>query len=97
MKIIKKSKTFLVYRANGRLLFGFVRNRFALSGFACQWLFGAGAGYKGGCTAFFAWRSGSLRWQRAYRPNWQSSLLARLTSLEIGITRNANNVPYAAG
>jgi hypothetical protein len=95
MKIIKERKSVLVYQNNGRLLIGIVGNRGSLSGFVCQLILGAGAGCKDGSTAFLAWRSGSLRWRQAHRSSCQINFLARLTGLEIGITRNANKVPYA--
>lgn len=48
-----------------------------------------------GRTLFVAWHSDSRRWARRHRPG--SMAAAGRIPLEIGITRNANRVPYMSG
>lgn len=69
--------------------------------FVLKALHGRGAGYIGGWTVFVAFNSGSRAWQRAHRNDCKhdgkrQSLFTRLTSIEVGFTRNANLVPYVS-
>lgn len=65
-------------------------------------MWGPGAGYIGGFTVYAAYNSGSTRYARNFR-NWTRSngtpvpWLTRRTGIEIGITRNANLVPFPYG
>lgn len=53
--------------------------------FVFQMKWGPGAGYIGGRTAFFAWR---CKDRRSYRS------INKRTPIQIGLTDNANLVPY---
>jgi|307.fasta_scaffold738178_1 hypothetical protein len=94
------TKPIRIYRQNGKLLFSFERG-FPENGFATRLNIGPGAGYKGGCTIYLAFNSGSRHWvnnrRGGYNP-WNGfkpySLFTRLTGIELGITRNANVVPF---
>jgi hypothetical protein len=55
--------------------------------------FGPGAGYIGGRTFYLARNSGSAQWRRTYRPDVRNRTFF---GFEIGLTVNANRVPYLA-
>lgn len=81
-----------------RLLFGFDKG-FPDHGFAARLHLGGGAGYRGGATAFLAWRSGSRWWTNRFRGGQRINgkpynLFTRLSGIELGLTRNANIVPH---
>jgi hypothetical protein len=48
-----------------------------------------GAGYLGGCTFYVGWNPGSRQWLRRHRN-------IRQFILRLGVTRNANKVPYCS-
>ena len=54
--------------------------------------FGPGAGYKGGSTAWIAYRPGSITWLERHR-NFKPGLFYRLTGLTVGWTKNGNKLP----
>ena len=56
-------------------------------GFRLKALYGPGAGYIGGWTAYVAWNAGSRR-------SMFSKFGKMPSKLELGVTRNANKVPY---
>lgn len=75
----------------------FDRNETGPAGWVWKLIFGPGAGYIGGRTAFVAWRSGSLRWTQLHRPDAVERCRSgyfRIGCLEFGLTTNANLVPY---
>ena len=53
--------------------------------------FGKGAGYIGGASFYLARNSGSSTWQRRYRGQTTNRVFL---GFEIGVTRNANRLPY---
>jgi hypothetical protein len=61
-------------------------NGCGLPGWASRFIWGSGAGTRGGFTAYLAWRSGSNLWQVRHRG-------AKRRLIEAGLTRNANIVP----
>ncbi len=81
----------------------FTRNGVGPTGWVWNLMIGPGAGYIGGRTAFVAWRSGSLRWNRQYRrtsrppghTSWRQGRW-RIGCLEFGWTGDANIVPYTS-
>lgn len=101
--VSKRRADWLLFSPSGRLLFGFSRNEVPRNGgWVARLNVGSGAGYRHGFTLFAAFRSGSRIWVNRHRGGvspWSGrrySLFTRLTSFEIGATRNFNAVPHTS-
>jgi hypothetical protein len=81
----------------------FDKNRFSprvwgSRGWVWKLLYGPGAGYVGGWTLYVAWNSGSRRWTLNHRSvdHYRRRYGWHFGPLEVGITRNANAVPWTS-